>query len=984
MSKPESEDLRPLLQRSLTQVRQAADELEALRRGPLAIVGQACRLPGAPDPTRFLELLQSARSALVQRPSDRDVAFAGEFAEVDAIGGYLDDVYAFDPLAFGLSPREAQHTDPQQRLCLELAREALLDAGLEPESLFDTRLGIWVGISTIDWGAHLARVLNRDAIAAASGLGSAHSAAAGRIAYWLGTRGPAVAIDTACSSGLIALEAAADALRSGRVDRALVLGVNLILQPHTGQSFRKAGMTSPTGACRSFDHRADGYVRGEGGAAVLLEREASDRPALAILRAVATGQDGRSAGLSAPRGPAQVQVIRAALEQARWSPDDLHFIEGHGTGTDLGDRIELGALNDVFGQRQDPLPLRSVKGQLGHLEAAAGLAGLLKAIAQLRSGAVFGQCQHEQLPAEWKSSQIQVSPDQQPLAPGQQPWRGGVSSFGFTGTNAHALLEAAPTPRPLSADPKPPEYSRRPCAVEFDGAQPTSSDARIHSVGIVWREVEAGVSIDPLPSRRAFEFPASNQSDPRAGLERLSQWATQLQRALASARREAEWCVITRGAHRIADEQRQVDAFGAAVWGLLRCVRLEHPERSIRLIDLEPGEPLQVDTILLPPDSELARRDGRWFTPRLEPLSPVASSATRPGSWWLVGGSGDIGRSLQAELDRHPDCTARSLSRSPQSDLQLDLADEGSVAKVTSEQAAPDVWVHLAGRVDNVAFARMGPDHLEAAFTAKSLGADRLAQAFQEQGSLPHCVAVTSTTAWFGNPGQAAYAAANGYLAARADNWRSAGHSATAVVLGPVRGTAAAEDSAVSAHLDRAGLEGLEHGRVSEVLLSAPHSLRAERGLIAGDLQQLAEQLSDHPLLVDYRSTPQPLALVDEQGQPLAPEARRSAFHEVFAESAQTALGLGPSEWPNTGVLLELGLDSLTAVELAHLLHRRTGLVFEPVAFLEDRPWPDVADRLLELESQSAQALDSLEQRVMDLDDAEIQRLLAEQQDLDA
>lgn len=979
MSTPGETELRELLQRSLNEVRRAADRLERHQRAPLAIVGQACRLPGAPDPSALLDRLASGASALIPRPADRTAAFGPGFETVDAIGGYLPEVYRFDPGAFGLSPREAAHVDPQQRLCLELAREALIDAGLEPESLFDSPTGVWVAISTIDWGAHLTHALAPDQIEAASGLGSAHSAAAGRIAYWLGTRGPAVAVDTACSSGLVALEAAADALRAGRVERALVLGVNLILQPHTGRAFQVAGMTSPSGACRSFDARADGYVRGEGGAAIVLEHVDTERPALAVLRAVATGQDGRSAGLTAPRGPAQARVIRAALEQLDWSPADLDFIEGHGTGTSLGDRIEIGALREVFAQRSAPLPLRSIKAQTGHLEAAAGLAGVLKAVAQLRTGQVFGQCEHVESPAELRDSTLEVSAASRPLPPADRPWRAGVSSFGFTGTNAHALLEAAAHPRPLEATPPLPSYERRVCAVEVREPTPPS-DAGLQSLDIAW--VAADATTTAAEERQRFEFHQDPEVSDAVGLEQFNAWVAELQRSLSSARRGAVACIVTRGACRVADEARTLDTWGAALWGLVRCLRLEHPDRRWRLIDLEPGDEFDLADATLPASLELSRRDGRWFQPTLEHAPNPARGTLAEGEWWLVGGSGDLGRALRAELAE--DVRSRNLSRSAdpsEGDLPLDLDDPGSIAPVLSEHQAPGAWIHLSGQLQDVAFARLTPEDLRRAFAPKGLGARALFEAWHAVGAVPPLVAAASTAAWFGNPGQAAYAAANAQLVARVENWRRAGYRASAVILGPVADTRAAASAAE--HLARVGLRGLAAQAAARGFVDATTSLRATRGLLAGDLTQLANALVEHPLLDHWRTRKATAQLVDDQGRPLEGESLRAAFHDAFADAARSTLQWSAAEWPADGVLLELGCDSLTAVELVHELHARTGIAADPAALLDERPWPQVADLILEVASRADRAQADLERTLDDLDDAEIERLLAEQRELD-
>ncbi|MCP4657482.1 MAG: polyketide synthase, partial [bacterium] len=369
-------------------------------------------------------------------------------------GGHLEEVDRFDAHFFGISAREAAQMDPQQRLLLEVAWEALENAGRPPETLAGGRTGVFIGISCDDYAR--TRQDRGDHIDAYSAPGAAFSMAANRLSYQWDLRGPSMAVDTACSSSLVAVHQACQSLRRGECDLALAGGVNLILSPGWSISFTKARMLSPDGRCKAFDADADGYVRGEGCGVLVLKPLADaqrDRDDIvAVLKGSAVNQDGRTNGLTAPNGLSQEAVIAEALADARVEPARIDLVEAHGAGTSLGDPIEMNALKNALtpGRPPDrPCRISSVKTNIGHLEAAAGVMGLIKTALSLR---------HEEMPPHLHlkklNPHIRIGDAPLSIPTTSRPWpRGdrarlaGVSSFGFGGTNAHVILSEAPLPR---------------------------------------------------------------------------------------------------------------------------------------------------------------------------------------------------------------------------------------------------------------------------------------------------------------------------------------------------------------------------------------------------------------------------------------------------------------------------------------------------------------------------------------------------------
>ncbi|WP_186779026.1 type I polyketide synthase [Streptomyces salinarius] len=421
---------------------------------PVAVVGIGCRFPGAPDADSYWRLLRDGRDAVGEAPADRAADVAGPGGRP---GGFLDHVYDFDARFFGISAREAERMDPQQRLLLEVAWQTLEDAGIAPSSLAGSDTGVFVGVSGHDY-ADL-QMPHPDVVDMYSATGNAQSVAAGRLSYFFDLRGPSLALDTACSSSLAAVHTALRSLRDGECGIALAGGVNLMLAPGLSAALARGGMLGPGGRCRTFDDGADGYVRGEGAGLVCLKPLSAaladgDR-VHAVLTGSALGHGGRANGLTAPRTTAQRAVMTGALERAGVEPGQIDFVEAHGTGTALGDPVEWEALAGVYGRGRPadaPCPVGSVKTGIGHLEAAAGIAGLIKTVLVVRHREV-PPLLHLRTPnrhLDWTGSGLTVPTTRRAL-PAEGTLRAGVSSFGFGGTNAHVIVESAPEP-PAPAD----------------------------------------------------------------------------------------------------------------------------------------------------------------------------------------------------------------------------------------------------------------------------------------------------------------------------------------------------------------------------------------------------------------------------------------------------------------------------------------------------------------------------------------------------
>ena len=451
------------LKKALVKLEQMQSKLKAIEEAktePIAIIGMGCRFPGgANDPEAYWQLLRNGVDGITEVPSDRWDIETYYDTNPDApgkmyvrSGGFLERVDGFDPQFFGISPREAAGIDPQQRLLLEVSWEALERAGQLPE-IRGSETGVFVGLSLDDYSERSVFSGDPSLVDAYAALGNFRSVAAGRIAYILGLQGPTMQIDTACSSSLVSVHLACQSLRNRECNLALAGGVNVMLSPGTTIGFCKLKALSTDGRCKTFDAAADGYARGEGCGVVVLKRLsdaiASGDNIQALIRGTAVNHDGPSSGLTVPNEQAQEKLIRQALKNGKVEPNQISYIEAHGTGTFLGDPIEMGALATTLGEGrspQQPLIVGSAKTNIGHLEAAAGIAGLIKIVLSLQNQEIPPHLNFNQpnphIP--WQEIPVVIPTEVTPWSVGEKSRLAGVSSFGMSGTNAHVVLQEAP------------------------------------------------------------------------------------------------------------------------------------------------------------------------------------------------------------------------------------------------------------------------------------------------------------------------------------------------------------------------------------------------------------------------------------------------------------------------------------------------------------------------------------------------------------
>ncbi|WP_280259872.1 type I polyketide synthase [Nocardia abscessus] len=675
----------------------------------IAIVGLDCRFPQAPDPAALWRLLIDGRDVISEVPASRwnaedfhDPAGAPGTINTHS-GGFLDDADAFDADFFGIAPSEAETMDPQQRLLLQTTWRAFEDATLDPRAEAGSRTGVYVGVMANEW-ANL-QMSDYAAITPQHGSGNGYFMTANRLSYQFDLKGPSVAVDTACSSSLVAIHLACGALASGECDQAIAGGVNLVLTPAVGVFYTQAGLSAPDARCKPFSGNADGIVRGEGVAVLVLRRladaQAAGLPIYAVIKGSAVNSDGRSNGITAPNRWAQQQVIGEACERAGVRPEEVDFLEAHGTGTVLGDMIEVNALGQLHARdRRRPCAIGSIKGNLGHTEGAAGVAGLMKVALSLRHGVVPPSRFAEQENPRLRMSQQGLRLLTEPM-PLEGPGYGGVSSFGIGGTNAHVVLGSAPVTATSAAS---------------GGGVLTLSanDAQ----GLRRNAHRLADALAATPRNRFAQLCWTSNRVKSSGRARLAVVAADRDAAIAQLRDGAEtgvaapisvgWMFTGQGSQ-FAGMARALDASSPLFRDALTVVdqaMTAHLGRSVRALMLD--EHTAIDR------TELAQPS--IFAMEYALAKSLADAGVRPA--WLIGHSiGELAAAAVAGVFDLDDACRLVVARGR---LMQQLPDGGAMLAVRADPA--DVAGLLADRPEVVLAAVNGPSEVVLSGAAPAIG----------------------------------------------------------------------------------------------------------------------------------------------------------------------------------------------------------------------------------------------------------------------
>ncbi|PSL24052.1 type I polyketide synthase [Chitinophaga ginsengisoli] len=890
-----SHDALSSLQKSFLIIRNLERKLqEEKNRDPLteeiAVVGMACHLPGGIRSAQdFWDALLTgedliADNGLTARWQDMDQS-------PDAVhramphAGLLDDITLFDNEYFHISPAEARYIDPQQRQLLMMVANALADAGITPASLKGSDTGVFTGISAFDYSLHIMQQDDKYRVDPYLGSGNSLSGASGRISYCYGFHGPCLSIDTACSSSLVALHQGAESLRRNECRVAIVSGANLVLSPYLQASLTDAGMLSPDGRCKAFDDSANGYVRSEGCLTVILKR-LSDAVAdgdriYACIKGSAVAQDGASGGLTVPDPVSQAKVIRNALRAADMQPEEISFIEGHGTGTSLGDPVEAEGLRQVFGSRSDKLLLGSVKSNVGHLEAAAGLAGFMKACLsiyhqQLPPHLHFQQPNHH---IDWEHMPFRINKDIHRFGNSHTRISGGVSSFGFTGTIAHCIVAACETtPAGREKQLPAPHFQLK---SHWLGKLPGKSAAACFNIQwkplgaleqkenlpqYIYIDTGAGTaanmeqilkskngcalttdrlstldSIIPAPHQYplclVYDISALEETD-ATGMKRIyQQLLAFLQTVQRPAHTPASILFVTRHALN-APGSDHVVALQHSLTAFIRSVFLEMRGPAMLVLDIDQGLPDQAFINNYVQQSyyrEIASRNGQLWYPALAVtgLSPATEITCDPeGIYLITGGKGSLGMHLAEWMVHKGAGTVILTGRSPDGFTsndrivyrQLDVTDENAMRNFADwlrrEKKILKGIVHAAGTNSRCLQSKMSVDDIMYVAGPKITGLQHITTYLPMEG-LDFLLTYSSIAAVWGSGMLSHYAAANAYMDAFVLELRKQGVPAKTINWGPWKDSNMMLDTANSTDLlKESGVPPFNAGAVRRVYAS--------------------------------------------------------------------------------------------------------------------------------------------------------------------
>ena len=956
---------------ALEQMRQRLQDKHDAEREPIAITGIGCRFPGVEDATAFERLLASGQSIIGPVPKSRQKEGSGPRTAAYQNGGFLSDVASFDAKAFGISDSQALAMDPHLRVLLEVTRDALEDACLPPETLKGTRTGVYLALGAQNNDYAEALVRSGGALKDQVIEGSFHSLMPGRLSYHFDLRGPSFVVDAACASALVAVDLACQALRNGSCDTAIVASVNLVLSDQVSAAIDASGLWSRTGGVHAFSDKADGFVRGEGAGVLVLKRmrdaQEADAPMRAAILAAVSGQDGRSNGLAAPNGPAQVAIMERALAQAGRAPSDVAWVEAHATGTPLGDAIEAEAIAQVYGSasRGTPVGVGALKPVLGHLEAASGMAALIKTALARASGVLPTSRAPDRLNPELTGLAEDLSFDNGGLSWPENAPLAGVSAFGMSGTNAHVLLgpvqsaavQGALAPHRFTRSRYWPEFAR----AEDPAGSPAQPLREAWFTAPAWREAE-------LQSEKMHKRVALIGGGPLA--DRVAQWlAPDVAECVADALALPADCdaVILPAGRSFADleairatvaalsqtkrtPQLVIATIGgtagnplaAAAIALGRSIAAEHPElrpRAVDIDDQEAADPQAVRRALLssPSSGGVRVTDTGFLAPILKHLSPKRTQITLDPvkACLITGGFGGIGRAVARRLvtrgAKHLILLGRNAVMRPEhrdfEDLGVtvtravcDVADKAAVAEVfarASDAGHPIAHVfHTAGIVANDLLSQQTAKAFASPFRAKLLGASVL-DSLTRDAPVTSFVLFSSLTAFVPLVGAGAYGAANASLGAIARGRQAQGHPASCLHWGTwaTSGMLEAADGALADDWEAHGIHTMAQDAALDAMEAAVAEGAPETVIADCDWEQIAAHArregSDSGL---FQALIQPDA---------APVSDKTAS-ESIAQSVYRALGtlakLAPDDPRIDAPFGELGVNSLAAIELRNAL----------------------------------------------------------------